>query len=199
MDEILIAYATKHGSTHEVAETVAARLTEAGVVTHTAPAARVASLDAFDAVVLGAPLYMGRLHGDARTFLRRFRARARRQAVRGLRARADKGRGAAVGRRANAARPRARGREPGGGRSLRRGDRPRNASLPVRPPAGRRSARLGRDRGVGARPPRRARAADPGLTSLERGIVAGATRGTSFQGWRGRRFRLQREAGERSE
>ncbi len=73
MDEILIAYATKHGSTHEVAETVAARLTEAGVVTHTAPAARVASLDAFDAVVLGAPLYMGRLHGDARTFLRRFR------------------------------------------------------------------------------------------------------------------------------
>src|SRR5205085_1748229 len=30
MDEILIAYATKHGSTHEVAEAIAGRLAEAG-------------------------------------------------------------------------------------------------------------------------------------------------------------------------
>ena len=73
MDEILVAYATKHGSTHEVAETIAARLAEAGVETHTLPADRVRSLDEYAAVVLGAPLYMGRWHGDARAFLRRFR------------------------------------------------------------------------------------------------------------------------------
>jgi menaquinone-dependent protoporphyrinogen oxidase len=71
MDEILIAYATKHGSTHEVAEMIAGRLAEAGVETHTLPADRVRGLDEYSAVVLGAPLYMGRLHRDARAFLRR--------------------------------------------------------------------------------------------------------------------------------
>jgi menaquinone-dependent protoporphyrinogen oxidase len=74
MDEIAIAYATKHGSTQEVAEMVAAYLAEAGVETHTLPAARLESLDPYIAVVLGSPLYMGRLHGDGRAFLRRFRA-----------------------------------------------------------------------------------------------------------------------------
>jgi menaquinone-dependent protoporphyrinogen oxidase len=73
MDEILIAYATKHGSTHEVAETIAGRLAEAGAETHTLPADRVESLDEYAAVVLGAPLYMGRWHRDARAFLRRHR------------------------------------------------------------------------------------------------------------------------------
>jgi menaquinone-dependent protoporphyrinogen oxidase len=72
MDEVLIAYATKHGSTHEVAEFVAAHLADAGVEAHTLPADRVRSLDEFEAVVLGAPLYMGRWHRDARAFLRRF-------------------------------------------------------------------------------------------------------------------------------
>jgi menaquinone-dependent protoporphyrinogen oxidase len=73
MDEILIAYATKHGSTHEVAEMIAGRLAEAGAETHTLAAEHVRSLDEFRAVVLGAPLYMGRLHRDARAFLRRHR------------------------------------------------------------------------------------------------------------------------------
>jgi menaquinone-dependent protoporphyrinogen oxidase len=74
MNEVLIAYATKHGSTHEVAETVAAHLAQAGVEAHTVPANRVRSLDEFEAVVLGAPIYMGRWHHDARAFLRRFRS-----------------------------------------------------------------------------------------------------------------------------
>jgi menaquinone-dependent protoporphyrinogen oxidase len=74
MNEVLIAYATKHGSTHEVAETVAAHLAQAGVEAHTVPADRVRSLDEFEAVVLGAPIYLGRWHHDARAFLRRFRS-----------------------------------------------------------------------------------------------------------------------------
>ena len=56
MDEVLIAYSTKHGSTHEVAETVAAHLAQFGVEAHTLPADRVESLDEYQAVVLGAPL-----------------------------------------------------------------------------------------------------------------------------------------------
>jgi menaquinone-dependent protoporphyrinogen oxidase len=73
MDEVLIAYATKHGSTHEVAESVAAHLADIGVEAHTLPAHRVESIDEYEAVVLGAPLYMGRWHRDARAFLGRFR------------------------------------------------------------------------------------------------------------------------------
>ena len=73
MDEVLIAYATKHGSTHEVAESVAAHFADIGVEAHTLPAQLVESIDEYQAVVLGAPLYMGRWHRDARAFLRRFR------------------------------------------------------------------------------------------------------------------------------
>jgi len=73
MDEVLIAYATKHGSTHEVAEFVAAHFADIGIEAHTLPTHCVNSLDAFSAVVLGAPLYMGRWHRDARVFLSRFR------------------------------------------------------------------------------------------------------------------------------
>jgi len=72
MDKILIAYATKHGSTREVAEAIAAHLADDGVDAHTLPAHRVRSLDQYRGVVLGAPIYMGRWHGDARAFLRRF-------------------------------------------------------------------------------------------------------------------------------
>src|SRR5215831_11987247 len=73
MDEVLIAYATKHGSTHEVAESIAAHLADIGVEAHTLPAHRVRSMDDYRAVVLGAPLSMGRWHRDARSFLVRFR------------------------------------------------------------------------------------------------------------------------------
>jgi menaquinone-dependent protoporphyrinogen oxidase len=73
MDEILIAYATKHGSTHEVAEAIAGWLADAGVETHTLSAAKVDDLDEYSAVVLGAPLYMGHWHRDARAFTRRHR------------------------------------------------------------------------------------------------------------------------------
>jgi menaquinone-dependent protoporphyrinogen oxidase len=73
MDEILIAYATKHGSTHEVAEEVAARLAAAGAEAHTLPANRVQSLDEYRAVVLGAPMIFG-WHKDALRFIERHRS-----------------------------------------------------------------------------------------------------------------------------
>ena len=38
---ILVTYASKHGSTEEVAEAVAERLREAGLLTHLVPAAEV--------------------------------------------------------------------------------------------------------------------------------------------------------------
>jgi len=70
---VLVAYASKRGSTEEVARRIAETLHQQGFATETTEAARVSDLDRFDAVVLGGSLYMGRWHGDARRFLRRHR------------------------------------------------------------------------------------------------------------------------------
>ncbi len=66
---VLVAYATKKGSTQEVAEAVASTLAERGLSVETKPVDHVDDLDGYEAVVLGAAIYMGRLHPDARTFL----------------------------------------------------------------------------------------------------------------------------------
>lgn len=71
MANVLVAYATRYGSTQEVAESVAAVLRENGLQASVMPAAKAGKLDGFGAVVLGAPLYIGRLHKDARRFLGR--------------------------------------------------------------------------------------------------------------------------------
>ena len=55
---VLVAYATRYGSTQEAAEAVAATLRERGLEAEVRPAREVRSLDGYNAVVLGAPLYM---------------------------------------------------------------------------------------------------------------------------------------------
>ena len=71
---VLVAYATKSGSTREVADAVATTLSRQGLASEVRAAADVSSLEPYRAVVLGAALYMGRPHRDARRFLRRHRA-----------------------------------------------------------------------------------------------------------------------------
>jgi menaquinone-dependent protoporphyrinogen oxidase len=70
---ILVGYATRSGSTQEVAETIAATLREAGLAVTCQPARQVRDLAGYDGVVLGAPLYMFRWHKDAKSFLARHR------------------------------------------------------------------------------------------------------------------------------
>ena len=70
---VLVAYATKRGSTREVAEAIAERLATRGLETTVSCADDVADLEAFDGVVLGGSLYMGRWHADARAFLKSHR------------------------------------------------------------------------------------------------------------------------------
>ncbi|HEU5383580.1 MAG TPA: flavodoxin domain-containing protein [Ktedonobacteraceae bacterium] len=70
---ILVTYATRYGSTQEVAETVAATLREGGFVVDIQPMREVRSLEGYSTVVLGAPLYMFRWHKDALHFLARYR------------------------------------------------------------------------------------------------------------------------------
>jgi menaquinone-dependent protoporphyrinogen oxidase len=71
---ILVTYATRYGSTQEVAEAVAATLRERGLTADLVPMREVQVLDQYRAVVLGAPLYMFRWHKDALHFLTRHRA-----------------------------------------------------------------------------------------------------------------------------
>jgi menaquinone-dependent protoporphyrinogen oxidase len=70
---VLVAYATKYGSTREVAEAVAERLRRNGLEVDTSPAAEVRTVEAYDAVVLGTALYFFHVHSDARHFLDRNR------------------------------------------------------------------------------------------------------------------------------
>jgi menaquinone-dependent protoporphyrinogen oxidase len=72
---ILVAYATSSGSTLEVAQAVTETLQGRGLEVELLPAGKVKSLSGYDAVVLGAPLYMSRWLTDARHFLSRFGGR----------------------------------------------------------------------------------------------------------------------------
>ncbi len=71
---VLVGYATRYGSTREVAEAVAATLRESGLSVDVRPLKQVRSLDGYGAVVIGAALYMYHWHKDARRFLARHRA-----------------------------------------------------------------------------------------------------------------------------
>jgi menaquinone-dependent protoporphyrinogen oxidase len=70
---VLVAYASKRGSTAEIAETVAATLRREGLGVCLEPVEDVRSLERFDAVVLGSAVYMKRWRGDARHFLKKHR------------------------------------------------------------------------------------------------------------------------------
>lgn len=74
MTHILVAYATKNGSTQEVAEFIGEVLRDDGAKLDLRPARWVSEyLDGYDLVMLGAPLYSGRWHRDAHRFLKRHR------------------------------------------------------------------------------------------------------------------------------
>jgi menaquinone-dependent protoporphyrinogen oxidase len=72
--DVLVAYATKNGSTRQVAEAITMALREAGVQVSAVPARTVQEPAAgYDLAVVGAPLYSGRWHRDAHRFLKRHR------------------------------------------------------------------------------------------------------------------------------
>ena len=70
---VLVAYASKHGTTREVVEFVARTLEQRGLTVDVEEAAQVSSIAQYDAVVIGGGLYMGKWHKDARRLLERHR------------------------------------------------------------------------------------------------------------------------------
>jgi menaquinone-dependent protoporphyrinogen oxidase len=68
-DRILVAFATRYGSTEQVADEIGATFREHGIDVHVRKASEVGELRHYRAVVLGAPFYMGEWHADALAFL----------------------------------------------------------------------------------------------------------------------------------
>lgn len=72
--KVLVWYATRYGSTREIADAIAGEFSQAGFLVDLVPADRdVDPLD-YDAVVLGSPLYMGKWLIQARDQVSRHRA-----------------------------------------------------------------------------------------------------------------------------
>ena len=69
---ILVAFASRHGSTRAIAETITAELDSCGHRTVFLDVSNVTSLDGVDAVVAGSGVYLGRWLAPARDFLDRF-------------------------------------------------------------------------------------------------------------------------------
>jgi menaquinone-dependent protoporphyrinogen oxidase len=74
MQTVLVAFASKHGATAEIASAVAQALNASGVSAVCSEAEDIGTLAGFDAVVLGSAVYMKRWRPEARRFLRRHRA-----------------------------------------------------------------------------------------------------------------------------
>jgi menaquinone-dependent protoporphyrinogen oxidase len=69
---VLVTYASKYGSTREVAEAIAATLRDHLLRVVVQPSDEVDDLGEYHGVVLGGGIYMGRWHRDARRFVRHF-------------------------------------------------------------------------------------------------------------------------------
>lgn len=69
---VLVSYATTAGSTAEIAQWVAEELRGAGLTVDIRPATEVHDIQGYAAIVLGAAMYAGGWHHDARQFAQRF-------------------------------------------------------------------------------------------------------------------------------
>jgi menaquinone-dependent protoporphyrinogen oxidase len=69
---VLVAYASKHGGTEEIARRIAHVLRSEGVRVDVGVVSEVGGVSQYDALVLGGALYMGRWLRPARRFARRF-------------------------------------------------------------------------------------------------------------------------------
>jgi len=72
---ILVAVASRHGSTREIADAIAQQLDMPGVDAEVRQVDNVPDLNSYDAVVLGSAIYMGNWEAAANRFVQRHQAR----------------------------------------------------------------------------------------------------------------------------
>lgn len=70
---ILVAYATRKGSTAEIALAIAKELEKTGAAVTVSDLTTVSSVAAYHAIVIGTPVYTGKISGDVAVFARRHR------------------------------------------------------------------------------------------------------------------------------
>ncbi len=71
---VLVTFATRYGSTQEVAQAIAKTLRECGVKVDLQRMPKVRTLSDYQAIVMGMPIYATLLHKDAVSFLKRHAA-----------------------------------------------------------------------------------------------------------------------------
>ncbi|MFA5396142.1 MAG: hypothetical protein GX097_07400 [Methanomicrobiales archaeon] len=70
---VLIAYATKYGTTKKIAEEIQGVLTDKGIESDLINVMETGKMGTYDAVILGSPVYMGKMLVEAREFCKYFR------------------------------------------------------------------------------------------------------------------------------
>ncbi|MHB1414060.1 MAG: flavodoxin domain-containing protein [Chloroflexota bacterium] len=73
--KVLVAFASRHGSTHEIADAVAEELGASGLEVDPREAGEVTDIGDYGAVVLGSAVYRGKWLPPALQFIERHRAR----------------------------------------------------------------------------------------------------------------------------
>jgi menaquinone-dependent protoporphyrinogen oxidase len=71
MSRVLVAYASKHGATAEIARAIAGELESTGTSVDCLAADQVHGLEEYDAAVIGSAVYMKRWRPEARRLLKR--------------------------------------------------------------------------------------------------------------------------------
>jgi menaquinone-dependent protoporphyrinogen oxidase len=71
MEKILVAYATKYGSTQKIAEGIGEELRQAELRSDIVPVDRVRELTPYKAVILGSAVYIGKWRKEAVEFLKK--------------------------------------------------------------------------------------------------------------------------------
>ena len=69
--KILVAAASRHGSTSEIAETIGSELAQSGLEVLVEPVQDVRTIEGYDAVVLGSAIHMGQWMKPAKEFVAR--------------------------------------------------------------------------------------------------------------------------------
>jgi menaquinone-dependent protoporphyrinogen oxidase len=70
---VLIATASRHGSTREIADVIGSELRDAGMLADVRDMQEVGTLHGYDAVILGSAVYMGSWLSEARKFAEQYR------------------------------------------------------------------------------------------------------------------------------
>ncbi len=76
-ERILVAYATRYGSTAEVAEAIGDELRKAGATVDVRPVGEVQDLSPYRAAVIGSPIYMGKWLPEPQVFIEKNQQRLR--------------------------------------------------------------------------------------------------------------------------